>query len=150
MGFLIRPAQPEDIATLVGFQLALAWESEERVLDPLIVRRGIEAMFADPGKGQYWIAEESGLALGCLSTTYEWSDWRAGTVLWIQSVYVAKESRERGVYRALHEHIRARVLASPELCGIRLYAARENKSAHAVYVRLGMDPERYQLFEWMK
>jgi predicted GNAT family acetyltransferase len=34
--------------------------------------------------------------------------------------------------------------------GIRLYVDRRNASAQAVYTRLGMNGEHYQVFEWMK
>jgi ribosomal protein S18 acetylase RimI-like enzyme len=54
------------------------------------------------------------------------------------------------VFRRLYEHLRARVLSRPDLKGLRLYVDRRNGDAQAIYERLGMTAEHYQLFEWMK
>jgi hypothetical protein len=50
----------------------------------------VHAVFKDIEKGAYYVAEDKNTrkAVGSLLTTYEWSDWRYGTILWIQSVYV--------------------------------------------------------------
>lgn len=150
----IRPGEPGDAAAIVDFQLRMARETEELGLDPDTLRRGVAAVFADPGKGRYWIAErgrfETITAVGCLLTTFEWSDWRNGVILWIQSVYVVPEERGRGVYRALYERVRRQVEESPDLKGIRLYVEKRNAAAQRVYERLGMTREHYDLFEWLK
>jgi len=146
----IRAATPEDAPALVDFQLRMARETEELELDRATVTRGVAAVFADPGKGAYWVAGRDGRVVASLLTTYEWSDWRDGVVLWIQSVYVIPEERGRGAYRALYEHLRRRVEESPDLKGIRLYVDKRNAAAQGVYERLGMTREHYELFEWMK
>jgi RimJ/RimL family protein N-acetyltransferase len=146
----VRPALPGDAETLVEFQIRMARETEELELDPPTVTRGVQAVLDDFTKGQYWVAEAGGRLAGSLMTTYEWSDWRNGTVLWVQSVYVPPEMRGRGIYRRMYEHLRERVLASPDLRGIRLYVDRRNLAAQRVYERLGMSREHYEMFEWMK
>jgi GNAT superfamily N-acetyltransferase len=146
----IRPGKPEDAAAIVDFQLRLARETEDLGLDPETLRRGVEAVFADPARGRYWIAERGGGVVGCLLTTSEWSDWRNGVILWIQSVYVIPEERGRGVYRALYERVRRQVDDSADLKGIRLYVEKRNAAARQVYERLGMTREHYDLFEWLK
>jgi predicted GNAT family acetyltransferase len=146
----IRPARPEDMATIIDFQVRMAIETEGMELDLPTVSRGVQAVFDDPAKGQYWVAESGGRVVGSLLTTFEWSDWRNGTVLWIQSVYVPLDLRRSGVYRRLYECLRERVLTSPDLRGIRLYVDRRNAAAQRVYERLGMSREHYEMFEWMK
>jgi GNAT superfamily N-acetyltransferase len=146
----IRPARPEDAAILVDFQVLMARETEELELDRSTVERGVAAVFADPGKGEYWLSEEEGRVLACLLVTFEWSDWRNGTVLWVQSVYVVPEARGRGIYRRLYEHLKARVESAPDLRGIRLYVDKRNAAARRVYERSGMTREHYELFEWLK
>ena len=147
---LVRPARPEDAPVLVDFQLRMARETEGLELDPGIVTAGVEAVFADPRKAAYWVAERDGRVAGCLMTTFEWSDWRNGVILWIQSVYVIPEERGRGIYRVLYEHLRRRVEADPGLKGIRLYVDKRNAAAQAVYQKLGMSREHYDTFEWLK
>ena len=147
---MIRQARPEDAAAIVDFQVRMARETEGMELDLPTVTRGVQAVFDDPSKGQYWVAESDGRVAGSLLTTWEWSDWRNGTVLWIQSVYVLPELRGSGIYRRMYEHLRERVLDSPDLMGIRLYVDRRNTAAQAVYERLGMSREHYEMFEWLK
>jgi RimJ/RimL family protein N-acetyltransferase len=146
----VRSGEPTDAAAIVGFQLRMARETEALELDRATLGRGVAAVFADPRKGAYWIAERDGLAVGCLLTTFEWSDWRDGVVLWIQSVYVVPEERGRGVYRALYARVRRQVAESETLKGIRLYVDKRNAAAQRVYERLGMTREHYDLFEWLK
>ena len=146
----IRSARPGDAGAIVDFQVRMARETEGMELDLPTVTRGVQAVFNDPSKGQYWVAEADGEVVGLLLTTYEWSDWRNGTVIWIQSVYVPPELRGNGIYRRLYEHLRERVQASPELMGIRLYVDRRNVPAQRVYERLGMSREHYEMFEWLK
>lgn len=146
----IRPALPDDVPAIIDFQVRMARETEGMELDLPTVTRGVQAVFDDPAKGRYWVAESAGRVVGSLLTTYEWSDWRNGTVMWIQSVYVPLELRRNGIYRRLYEHLRERVLATPGLVGLRLYVDRRNAAAQGVYERLGMSREHYELFEWLK
>ncbi len=146
----VRPARPGEAGLLIDFQVRLARESEGLELDLAALGRGVRAVFDDRGLGEYWVAELDGEVAGCLLVTREWSDWRNGTVLWIQSVYVRPEARGRGVCRSLYEHQRRRVEDAPDLMGIRLYADRGNRGARATYERLGMSGEHYVLYEWMK
>ncbi len=148
--YQIREARPDDISRLMEFQANMASETENIELDRAILRKGIEALLADTGKGKYFVAETAGQPVGCLMTTYEWSDWRNGTVLWIQSVYVAKPYRGKGIYKALYQHVQSMVERQPSLRGIRLYVDKRNQPAQQVYRQLGMDGEHYQVFEWMK
>ena len=145
-----RDATPSDAAAIVDFQLAMARETEDIELDRPIVVRGVDAVFADPSLGRYFVAEASGEVVASLLITYEWSDWRNGLVWWIQSVYVIPELRRRGVYAGLYSHVKAMVDAEPAIRGIRLYVDTRNVAAQQVYARLGMHGEHYKVFEWMK
>ena len=148
--FEVRAARPDDADRLIDFQLAMAAETEGLALDPERIARGVRAVFADPSRGSYQVAEEAGALVGMLLVTPEWSDWRAGWVLWIQSVYVVPEARGRGVFRELYAHQKRRVELDPDLCGLRLYVDRRNRAAAAVYERAGMSREHYEMFEWLK
>ncbi len=146
----VRLARPEEAGTLIDFQLRMAEETEGLALEPERISRGVRAVFDDPLRGGYWVAEEAGRIVGMLLTTPEWSDWRAAWVLWIQSVYVIPAVRGTGVFADLYAHQKARVEADPELCGLRLYVDRRNRGAAAVYERAGMSREHYEMFEWLK
>ncbi len=146
----VRIAKPEDLDAVVEFQLAMAGETEGIELDRDTVTEGVAKVLDDVNKGVYYVAEKRGEVIGSLLTTFEWSDWRNGTVLWIQSVYVLPEYRRKGVYRKLYEYVKGKVSEDPELKGIRLYADKMNSGAHEVYRKLGMTSDHYITFEWLK
>lgn len=143
----IRPAVIADAGLLVEFNLRMAWETEERQLDPEILAAGVRAVLLDPRRGFYLVAEMDGKVAGALMVTTEWSDWRNGTFWWIQSVYVVPGYRRRGLFRSLYEEVRERARNTAQVCGLRLYVERDNAAAKATYVRLGMAETQYRLFE---
>jgi L-amino acid N-acyltransferase YncA len=146
----IRQAQRADLSLLVDFQYKLALESENITLDRQVLNAGMAALFDDPTKGLYYIAEEAGEAIGCHMITYEWSDWRNGMVLWIQSVYVRESHRKKGVFRKMYDNLVDRVQQDKGLRGLRLYVDKTNARAQKVYESMGMDGSHYTVYEWMK
>jgi len=147
---MYREAHAGDSAAIIDFQIAMARETEDVTLDRDTVTRGVEAVFRDPAKGRYYVAEAGGSVVASLLITYEWSDWRDGIVWWIQSVYVLPSFRGQRVYAGLYDHVRLLALADDRVKGIRLYVDERNTRAQAVYARLGMSGEHYRVFEWMK
>lgn len=147
---LVRKASANDIDSIVRFQLKMANETEGIELHKPTVTKGVTAVINDIKKGQYYISEIDGKVVASLLTTYEWSDWRNGTVLWIQSVFVLKEYRRKGIYRNMYSYIKELVKNDDNLNGIRLYADKSNYPAHKTYEQLGMTPDHYITFEWIK
>ncbi len=143
----IRDAQRADLETLVEYNLAMARETEGRELTPAVLRRGVAKALASAARGRYFVAELEGRVAGCLMLTLEWSDWRDGWFWWIESVYVRPDCRGRGVYSALHEHVRAAARAEGDVVGLRLYVEKSNQSAQRTYQRQGMHETDYLLYE---
>lgn len=143
---VLRPATRDDIAVIADFNAAMARETEDKTLDPLTVRAGISAVFDDPGRGFYRVAEIDDEVVACMLVTYEWSDWRNGMWWWLQSVYVRSDHRGRGVFSAMYGNLRAGATATPGVCGLRLYVEKGNTRAQRVYTRLGMRREPYVIF----
>ena len=147
----IREALGEDYQSIVRFQIEMAMETEGLVLQKSIVDLGVKAVLKDKGKGQYYVAEFNGQLVGSLLTTYEWSDWRNGQILWIQSVYVEKNFRRKGVFRQMYQYIKSKVSDEKNnFRGIRLYVDKSNEAAIRVYKNLGMNNHHYETFEWMQ
>jgi len=144
---IVRAAALSDLEFIVDSNARIAEETERRVLDRALLVPGVRALLSDPGKGRYFIAEESGRPLGQLMYTTEWSDWRNGDFWWIQSVYVRTEARRRGVFSLLYRHLDSLARATAGVCGIRLYMESHNKAALAAYTRLGMLDSGYQVLE---
>ena len=125
-------------------------QTESLDLDLGVITPGVEHLFEDPGKGEYFVVCEDGGAgeiLGSLMVTYEWSDWRNGLVWWIQSVYVRPEFRGQGLFKALYAFVKDDCKARGAI-GLRLYADQDNARAIEVYKRLGMT-SHYRVFEDM-
>jgi len=144
----IRTANLSDHLSIVDFQIRMAKETEDLALNYDLVSKGVLAALNDSNKGVYYIAELENKAVASLLTTYEWSDWRNGLVLWIQSVYVLPEFRGKGIYKEMYLHLKSKVQNNKDLLGLRLYVEKDNKNAQKVYSKLGMDGEHYQMFEW--
>lgn len=147
---IVRKANQEDIHAIVGFQLSMAHETEGIALNKETVIKGVTAVIQDPKKGQYYVTEVDENVVGSLLTTFEWSDWRNGTILWIQSVYVKPQFRRKGVYRTMYAHLKDMVAKDDKLNGIRLYADKTNLPAQKTYTNLGMNQDHYVTFEWLK
>ena len=80
----IRPGAPQDLSTLVAFARAMAQETEGLELSVEQLEQGIAPTLEPDGPARQFVAERDSQVLGSLMVTYEWSDWRAGWIWWIQ------------------------------------------------------------------
>lgn len=147
MSVYIRDAVADDALLLARWAQAMALETEGKQLSDGDILPGVARGIAEPLLARYFVAETDGKPVGTLMLTTEWSDWRNGLWWWIQSVYVPPEARRRGVYRALHAHVRALADADPCVCGLRLYVEKGNLAAQRAYAALGMRDAHYLVFE---
>src|SRR3982750_3053060 len=102
----IRIATKSDAPAMVEFNQAMALETEGKNLDGGVLGKGVAAVFDDPKKGFYVVADQSGTIVGGLMVTFEWSDWRDGWFWWVQSVYIRPEMRGRSLYSKLYEFVK--------------------------------------------
>jgi ribosomal protein S18 acetylase RimI-like enzyme len=143
----IRVAKNSDISSLVNFNQLMAWETEQKKLDEVILSKGVSALIADDNKGFYLVAEQHGLVVGSLMVTTEWSDWRNGVFWWVQSVYISPENRRQGIYAQLYAQVKALAEQQQNVCGFRLYVEKENVIAQKTYESLGMEQSHYLMYE---
>ena len=146
---LIRKAIPDDAQAIIEFQLKMAWETEKTVLDKETVTKGVNAVFNDPNKGEYYVTEAEDRVVASLLITYEWSDWRNCNVWWFQSVYVVPEYRRQGIFRKMYQFIKEKA-EELGVAGLRLYVETGNVQAMKTYEALGMTGEHYNFYEWMR
>lgn len=145
----IRKATQSDAPVIIDFQQKMAWETEHMKLVPDIIFKGVNAVFEDNSRGQYWVAEDNSKIIASLLITYEWSDWRNCNVWWIQSVYVLPEHRRTGIFRSMYQHIKNEADSSG-IGGLRLYVETNNLKAQSTYEALGMHSLHYKMYELMK
>lgn len=144
------PGSIDHLSLIVDFQIKMALETEGLNLDLVTVTKGVEAVFNDIHKGQYFVCEKDGKIIASLLTLFEWSDWRNGQVLWIHSVFVDSDFRNQGVFKEMYGYLKEKVEKDPKLFGLRLYVDQSNHLAKKVYENLGMNNDHYSLYEWVQ
>jgi GNAT superfamily N-acetyltransferase len=150
---LIRRAKLADLEKIVDFNIQMAKETEERILEKNVTRKGVKAVLNNESKGFFLLAEENkgeNEICGQLMITYEWSDWRNKNFWWIQSVFVDKNYRNKKVFSKLFKSVTKMALSEKGVGGVRLYVEKHNNSAKQVYESLGMKKTPYEIYEkWL-
>lgn len=142
-----RRAVVADATAIARMNQQLAEETEGRRLPEAVVQAGVlRGLQLDP-EVRYFIAECGGMPVGQLMLTREWSDWRNGWMLWLQSVYVASEYRRQGVFRRLLDFGLGLCRSTDHPVCVRLYVEQENAAASEVYHRLGFSSAGYRVLE---
>ena len=149
MTVTLRKATVDDLDVIVEFNCGIARETEDKELDLAIVTPGVRRLLEDPTKGEYFVAECDGRVVGQVMYTHEWSDWRNGDVLWLQSVYVHADYRGRGIFGLLLAEIQNIADSNPDVVGLRLYVETENTTAQGTYLKNGFKLPGYLVMEKM-
>lgn len=143
---LIKHGTLHEVCDIAQFQVDMAFESENTLLDINTLIPGVKAAITDPQKGTYLVAIDNGQAIGSLLLTKEWSDWNNSYYWWIQSVYVKPEHRRKGIYRSLYA--KAKEMARQDgAAQIRLYVDKTNLPGQQTYQALGMQESHYLMYE---
>lgn len=140
------PSDMDFAEAITRFQVNMALESEGLTLDHERTLNGVKAVLQDESKGRYVLAIVDGKPVGSLMLTREWSDWNCCWYLWIQSVYVSPDYRQKGVYRAMYNEV-LHLAKSEGVTQVRLYVAKDNEKAQKVYQKLGMSECHYLMYE---
>ena len=143
---IIRLANINDAEQIAKNNILLAEESENIKISHDITLSGVKALLSDIKKGFYIVAIEDNQIIGQLMITFEWSDWRNTNIWWLQSLYVKKNYRRKGVFKQLIDNIKKRA-AQNNVEIIRLYVYCENKKAKEVYKKINMEKKSYDIFE---
>ena len=146
LNIIIREACESDLPSLVKYNLALAKETENLDLNKDTLRLGIQNSFALQGC-HYFVAETEGNVVGQTMITSEWSDWRNGTIWWMQSVYVHPNYRKQGIFNGIFKHIEAIAATNPAIQSLRLYVMKNNQAGLKTYQSVGMSNSGYLVYE---
>lgn len=142
----IRKAKLSDAEAIAKHNVLLAKESEGISLSYDLVFNAVKSLISNKEKGFYIVGEENKKIIGQMMITFEWSDWKNTTIWWMQSVYVQKQWRTKGVFSKLFEYIQQQALQS-QIQILRLYVHENNAVAQKVYQQIGMEKQPYLIFE---
>ena len=100
-----RRAIPSDIEKIAELLIPFCEEYHQKVVTQETAIKGIRHLFENPHLGRYYICEEEGRVIGYLMVFFEWSDWRAGNMYYIEAVYTIPDFRNRGVSKSLYKNM---------------------------------------------
>lgn len=110
MTITIRPADPQDVGTIMRFVRELA--EFERESDAVTSTKPImrEALFGSHPAAEAVIAEDDGDPVGIAVFFHNFSTWTGVRGLWLEDLYVTPSARGSGAGRALLAHLAALAL----------------------------------------
>ena len=142
---VLRPARPNDVATILHFirELAVYEKAGHEV------EAGEEdlaaSLFAPGAVAHAILAEEAGQPIGFALWFYSFSTWQAKKGLYLEDLYVTPEARGSGAGRAMLQYLAKQALA--EGCGRFEWSVLDwNEPAIRVYQRIGAT----RLDEWTR
>ena len=105
MSITLRPAEPADAATILGFVRELA--AFEREPDAVVATEPMlaEALFGVPPAAEAVIAERDGQAVDFALFFANFSTWTGRRGLYLEDLYVTPSARGAGVGKALLIHL---------------------------------------------
>ncbi len=142
---LIRFAQEDDAEQIARNNVQLVRISEDRDIEFHQVLKGVKQVIANKHKGFYLVTEEKKEIIGQILVTFEWSDWQALNIWWLQSIYVREKWRQQGILTKLLDFVHD-LAAKENVTIFRLYVHKKNKKAIKIYEKIGMKKELYTIY----
>lgn len=142
----IRKATKKDIENISKNNILLALESENKSIEYDTVHNGVKNIIDDENKGFYLVFELNNKIVGQLMITYEWSDWYNKMNWWIQSVYIDKSNRRKGIFNYLIDYLK-KLAFEKNISILKLYVYKKNLMAKKVYEKLGMNKALYDIYD---
>ena len=143
----IRIGDAGDLTAIVNLNTAMAVEMKSKVVSSTRLRDGVRAVLDCGTRGFYGLADSVGTVVGVLHVIPEWNPWRNCYFWKVENVFVSREWRRKGVYRAMHDYVVDSARGEADVCGIRLFAVETNVGARRAYEDAGMTQEPCRLFE---
>lgn len=138
-----RQATESDVPSILVLLLAFCQEYLKKTIEKSTAETGIRHVFAQPYLGRYYVCEFEGKVISYSFAFFEWSDWRAGNMFYIESAYTVPEHRAKGafrlIFRAMHDD------ALLENSAIRVIAS-EGFPVESLG-KLGLEESHYRVFE---
>ena len=142
---LLRMASVGDTEKIARNGIMLARESENLEIEYGKILNGVKGVIENNEKGFYFVVEQEHSIIGQMMITYEWSDWRGKDIWWIQSIYVKKKWRRKGIMKKMLDKIK-KMAYEKDVFALRLYVHENNKEAIKAYEKVEMKKSPYYIF----
>jgi hypothetical protein len=145
--FTVRIATRDDATSIAEFNVIFAKASENRQLSLPVTAAGVRHVFDSFNNGLYVVAEQEGKVIGVTMVTREWSDWNNGTFYCIQDIFVLAQDPQKIIHDALLEKVRTLAKEHENVCGIRLYAHKDDTQSQEHYEKLNLKKTPYRIYD---
>ena len=102
-------ATADDLADVVAL---LSAQFDEHGIDAGDVARGARGLIESPERGAIFLATVDGTRVGIAAMPFTWTLEHGGLVAWLDELYVLPSMRDRGIGRALLDHVLAAARAA--------------------------------------
>jgi GNAT superfamily N-acetyltransferase len=145
MSFTIRPATPDDGATILGFITELAiYEKAGHEVEATEETIRV-SIFGEGSVTEAAILEHDGCPAGFAVWFYSYSTWQAKNGLYLEDLYVSPDYRGSGAGKMLLKHLAG--IAVEKGCGRFEWSVLDwNEPAIRVYDAVGAEPQN----EWIR
>lgn len=144
---VIRIATRDDAQEIANFNVLFAKETIDKSISLALTTEGVHQVFAKFNNGFYLIAEIDKTIVGITMITREWSDWNNGAFYCIQSIFVKSNENEKEIHDAILSKAKELAKEHYDVCGIRLFAHKDDKETQKTYENLGLQKTPYIIFE---
>lgn len=141
-----RKADLDDAELIAKNNVILAEESENYKVDYNTTFKGVKSLIKDESKGFFVVAEENNKIIGHMIVTFEWSDWHNKNTWWLQSVFVDRSCRKKGVFTKMFEHVKNQA-SENDVNTIKLYVHNDNTNAIKAYEKINMINKPYKIYQ---
>lgn len=142
---IVRKGQSKDEEAIAEMHLALALEKKNLALDVEKVRRGVRHLLESPEEGVYYVCEIDEIIAGFIMVFFEWSDWRAGNLYYIDSAYTRPAYRNQHVFSSIFRQ--AYSDAQSENTSIRSILESPEADQIEALKHLGLSESHYTVLE---
>lgn len=144
---IVRIATRDDATKIAEFNVLFAKETINKNIPLALTTEGVHQVFAKFHNGFYLLASLEDTIVGMTMITREWSDWSNGAFYCIQSIFVTEHHHEKEIHDALLAKAKTLAKEHYDVCGIRLYVHKDDKTTQKMYEELGLQKTPYRLFE---
>jgi GNAT superfamily N-acetyltransferase len=151
---IVRTVNPQSYNLLnkelvIDMVINLAVETENKKLDRELIYQSVLELVNTPNFGFYQLSFSGETICGMNLVTYEYNIKLSKKVIWLQTVYVDKQFRSKGVFKGLLGKLCEITRNTDEnfYNRLKLYMEKDNQTAHQVYLKSGFRVTEDILFE---